>query len=90
MKTVIKVPIYLEIESGQQDRKEVTKAVRNIIQPELKDFVKSRFNLDWLSSSQKRELRAILGDNPTLRVTSEAQILKTGIFPGHPTKYDLD
>jgi hypothetical protein len=90
MKTVIKVPILIELESGQPDRKVVTKVVRDFIQPEMIDFISQRFSLDWLSSSQKREIRGLLGDNPSFRIVSQSQVLKTGIFPNfRQEKYDL-
>lgn len=81
MKTIIKIPVYVEITSSQNDRKEVTKAVRDFIQPEILDTLKNRFDLSYLSSSQRRSIKAILGDSPSLRFVSASQILRTGVFP---------
>lgn len=85
MKTIIKIPVYLEISSGQDDRKIVTGVVRDTIQPEIFNFLKERFDLSWISSTQRRRIKTELGDNATIRFVTPGMILKTGTFPESPS-----
>jgi len=82
MKTIIKIPLYVEIESEEGgDRRAITSAVRSILQPELLHVIQSsNISIDrYFRQSQMREFAKLLGKGSRYRFVSELEILKTGI-----------
>jgi len=78
MKTIIKIPIYVELSTPEQsDRKEVTNGTRSVLQPALFRVVKEFFP-QYIYESEKRELKAYCGNNFRFRVVSESEVLKVG------------
>lgn len=82
MKTIIKIPLYVEIESEDGgDRKSITEAVRAFLQPELLEVIQSStISISrYFRASQMREFSKALGKGSRFRFISELEILKTGI-----------
>jgi hypothetical protein len=82
MKTIIKIPLYVEIESEDGgDRKQITEAVRSLLQPELLYVIQSsEYSIArYFRASQMREFSKQLGKGSRFRFISEFEILKSGI-----------
>jgi len=75
MKTILKIPIYLEIETGNIDRMKVTRAMQGIIIPEyVKAF--AHFGEQCKYTVQEQEtLQKLIGPFST-RVLTDIEILK--------------
>lgn len=79
MKTIIKIPVYVELTTPEQDdRKEVTNGVRSILQPALIRIIKEFFP-GYIYESEKKELKRYLNNNFRFRIVTESEVLKVGV-----------
>jgi len=74
MNTVLRVPVYLEIETGNVDRAKVTKAMQQIIIPEIVRNLVSFGNKMTFTQKEKEELQNLVGPFQC-KLLSEVQAL---------------
>lgn len=90
MKTIIKLPLYLEIETVDGlDRKLITKAVREIFQSELEDVFRNLSILDYFPSKKLKLFKSFLGVNPKFKFIFETEIFK-GVGETKNSHFDLN
>jgi len=75
MKTIIKIPMFVEIEmSDGMDRKVISSGVRDFFIPEFYRTLKSKDFLSWMYSSELKKLKNIVGDNARIKLLTQADI----------------
>lgn len=75
MKTIIKIPMFVEIETSDgMDRKVISSGVRDLFIPEFYRTLKSKDFLSWMYSSELKRLKNIVGDNARIKLLTQADI----------------
>lgn len=76
MKTIIKIPLYVEIETEEgKDRKAISNAIRSYFIPEFFSVINSKFDLiQWMSSRELRNLREVTGKGTSFRLISDTDL----------------
>jgi len=75
MKTIIKIPMFVEIETSDgMDRKVISSGVRDFFIPEFYRTLKSKDFLSWMYSSELKKLKNIVGDNARIKLLTQADI----------------
>lgn len=74
MNTVLRIPVYLEIETGNVDRAKVTKAMQTIIIPEIVRNLVSFGNKMTFTQREKETLQDLVGPFQC-KLLSEVQAL---------------
>jgi len=75
MKTIIKIPMFVEIETSDgMDRKVISSSVRDFFIPEFYRTLKSKDFLSWMYSSELKKLKNIVGDNARIKLLTQADI----------------
>lgn len=85
MKTIIKIPIYLEIESEAIDRRLISTEARRVLQPHVIKYLQGG---DFRNSVLAEYRKAILQKSAKVRIVSELELL-SGKENEHPNPDDL-
>lgn len=80
MKTVIKIPLYVEVTTEEGlNRKTISDGIRDYLIPEFLKFAKTNFVPDvYLSSRNNRNLRIATGDKSRFRLLSNSDLFLGG------------
>lgn len=76
MKTIIKIPLYIEIETEDgKDRKAISGSVRSYFIPEFYHVVQDKFDLvQWMDTRVLRDLQNITGPGTRFRLLTETDL----------------
>jgi len=75
MKTIIKIPMFVEIETDEGlDRKVISSGVRDFFIPEFYRTLKSKDLLSWMYSSELKKLSNSVGRNARFKILTQADI----------------
>jgi len=74
MITILKIPLYLEVESEPQDRAKVTRAVQSILLPLVIKHFKAKGLMGFLDRGAAEKVKAELGDID-LRLLSDVEAM---------------
>lgn len=75
MKTIIKIPLFVEIETDEgMDRKVISNGVRDYFIPEFYRTLKSKDLLSWMYSSELKKLSSTIGKNARFKILTQADI----------------
>lgn len=90
MQTVLKIPVYLEIETGNVDRAKVTAAMQKIIIPELVRHLITFGNKITFSSEEKIFLQNSIGPFQCKLLSDVQALVKPKEFSEKVFKKDFD
>lgn len=75
MKTIIKIPLFVEIETDEgMDRKVISSGIRDYFIPEFYRTLKSKDLLSWMYSSELKKLTSVIGKNARFKILTQADI----------------
>lgn len=79
MKTIIKIPLYVEIDSEDGlDRKVISTAIRSYFIPEFFNSLKVINLLGYFSSSSLRAIKRDVGENLRFKFISDFDLMQGG------------
>lgn len=75
MKTIIKIPLFVEIETDDGlDRKIISNAVRDFFIPEVYRVMKSQDLISWMYNSEKKKLSSVIGSNSRFKILTQSDL----------------
>lgn len=75
MKTIIKIPLFVEINTNDGlDRKIISNAVRDFFIPEVYRVMKSQDLISWMYNSEKKKLSSVIGNNASFKILTQSDL----------------